>query len=238
MTVAKKTAGVLGGMGPDATVDFMAKVIAATPAEKDQDHVPMLVDNNPLVPNRQTAILANGPDPSGELARMGRRLEAAGADFLVMVCNSAHAFADELKHAVSIPLVSIVDATVEALGPDVGTVGILATDGCLASGLFQDAVESAGKQWLVPREQAIGEMMQLINRIKAGDQGDEVTSRMEKIARDLVSRGAEAIIAGCTEIPLVLKPDRLGVPLVSSTDALAQKTVALALGNEPLPHTQ
>jgi len=238
MIIVQKTAGVLGGMGPDATVDFMAKVIAATPADKDQDHVPMLIDHNTSVPNRQTAILEDGPDPSAELARMGRRLEAAGADFLVMVCNSAHAFAAELDAAVSIPLVSIIDVTVEVLSHDINAVGILATDGCLASGLFQEAIESTGRKWLLPREPGVADMMRLINAIKAGDRGDEIAGRMERIARELVEEGADAIIAGCTEIPLVLKPDRIGVPLVSSTDALAQKTVALASGKEPLPHKQ
>jgi aspartate racemase len=104
---AQLTAGVLGGMGPDATVDFMAKVIAATSAETDQDHARMLVDHNPKVPNRQAALLANGEDPGPAMAAMAKGLQDAGADFLVMPCNTAHAFARDIRDAVSIPLISI-----------------------------------------------------------------------------------------------------------------------------------
>ncbi len=89
MTDASRTVGVLGGMGPDATVDFMAKVIALTPATKDQDHIRMIIDHNPKVPNRQTAILDNGEDPGPDLAATATRLDTAGADFLVIPCNTA-----------------------------------------------------------------------------------------------------------------------------------------------------
>jgi aspartate racemase len=119
------TVGVLGGMGPEATVDFMAKVIAFTPAEKDQDHVHMLVDNNPKVPNRQAAILADGVDPRPELAAMAARLEASGADFLVIPCNTAYVFRDAVNEAVGIPLISIIDVTVAAVvGRHTGNRGL------------------------------------------------------------------------------------------------------------------
>jgi len=222
-----KTVGVLGGMGPDATVDFMAKVIAATPAEKDQDHLRMLVDNNPHVPNRQAALLRGGEDPGPVLAAMARGLEAAGADFLVMPCNTAHAFRDAIVEAVDIPLVSIIDVTVEACG-DAAAVGVLATDGCVASGVFQDALAGRGKKPLLPDDEQMRELMRLVTRIKAGDKGAEVGAAMLALASALAARGAEAIIAGCTEIPLVLKPGMLEVALVSSTDALAEATVATA----------
>jgi len=110
----RKVVGVIGGMGPDATVDFMSRVIAFTEATRDQDHVRMLVDNNPAVPCRQEALLRDGKDPGPVLAGMARGLETAGADFLVMPCNTAHAFADVVRDAVSIPLLSIVDTTVAA----------------------------------------------------------------------------------------------------------------------------
>ena len=104
----KKTVGVLGGMGPEATVDFMAKVIALTDARRDQDHVRMLVDHNPQVPNRQDAILGDGEDPGPVLADMAADLEASGADFLVIPCNTAYVFEDAILAATHIPLISIV----------------------------------------------------------------------------------------------------------------------------------
>jgi aspartate racemase len=140
-----KTVGVLGGMGPEATVDFMAKVIALTPADKDQDHIQMLVDHNPTVPNRQAAILGEGEDPGPVLADMARRLESAGADFLVIPCNTAYGFRDSVENAVDIPLVSIIDVTIDAVGelaPGARSVGLLATDGCLQASVYQNAMKA------------------------------------------------------------------------------------------------
>ena len=106
--------GVLGGMGPEATVDFMSKLISFTPGDDDQDHIRLLVDQNPTVPNRQDALLRGGISPGPVLADMARGLEAGGCAFLVMPCNTAHAFQDDIKAAVDIPFVSIIDATLDA----------------------------------------------------------------------------------------------------------------------------
>ena len=223
------TAGVLGGMGPDATVDFMAKVIRATSAENDQDHARMIVDHNPKVPDRQAALLGNGEDPGPALAAMARGLQDAGADFLVMPCNTAHAFASDIRGAVSIPLVSIIDVTVDACRGK-GAVGVLATDGCLQTAIYQDALAKAGIECVLPTADEIAELMTLISAIKAGNRSEAIAMRMQDVARAQVAKGARAIIAGCTEIPLVLTEDLLDVPLVSSTDVLAEATAAIAHG--------
>lgn len=107
-----KTVGVLGGMGPDATVDFMSQVVALTSAEKDQDHIHMIVDHNPKVPDRQAAMRGDRSVVSTVLARMALRLEAAGADFLVMPCNTAHAFLDDVLPRIRVPFLHIIDETV------------------------------------------------------------------------------------------------------------------------------
>lgn len=225
----KRIVGVLGGMGPEATVDFMSRVIRLTPADRDQDHLRMLVDSNPHVPNRQDALLRDGEDPGPALAAMARGLETAGADFLVMPCNTAHAFSDAIEAAVSIPLVSIIDVTVEACGR-AAKVGVLATDGCLASGVFQLVLAERGKDAILPDAVETEALMRLVTRIKAGDTGADIADGMRNLAQALVARGAGVIIAGCTEIPLVLDAGMLGVPLVSSTEALARATVAFAGG--------
>lgn len=238
MNKQRKTAGVLGGMGPDATVDFMSKVIALTPADKDQDHVHMLVDHNPQVPNRQAAILGNGTDPGPVLASMAARLEAAGAEFLVIPCNTAYIFEDAILAAIDIPLISIVDESVLAIdrqSPGATAVGILATDGCLHAEIYQAAFAAKGLAAVLPTDSELDDLMGLISRIKSGDRGDEVAAAIKKLATALIDRGAQAIVAACTEIPLVLKNDMLSVPLISSTDVLAGKTVTLARGELPLP---
>ena len=234
MSKQSKIVGVLGGMGPDATVDFMAKVIALTPADKDQDHIHMIVDQNPKVPNRQDAILADGEDPGPVMAEMAKRLETAGADFLVVPCNSAFGFASAVAGAVSIPLVSIVEVTVEAC-EGCPTVGLMATDGCLQSQVYQDALAAAGIAVELPDEDELADLMALLNSIKAGYQGESIARDMGALAAALVDRGAQAIIAGCTEIPLVLEQTALAVPLISSTDVLAARTVAIARGETALP---
>lgn len=227
--------GVIGGMGPDATVDFLARVLALTPAEVDQDHVRLLVDQNPRIPNRQRAILDGGESPGPVLAAMAARLEACDCDFLVMPCNTAHVFAGDIVSAVSIPLVSIIDVTMERVaGTGAANVGLMASRGCLESRVYQDAIESAGLTTIPQNEDELGELTELIAAIKTGDHGDDVAERMRRLARALDARGAEAIILGCTEIPIVLGPDDATVPLLSSTDILAEETIALATGRKAL----
>ena len=228
----------MGGMGPDATVDFMAKVIAMTDSGRDQDHIHMIVDHDPTVPNRRDAIETGNDDVSDRLTAMAKRLEHAGADFLVMVCNTAHIFLDGVRAGTDLPFVSIIDESVREIGrvaPGAKIVGVMATDGCLETRIYQDAIEASGRQALEPDAEGRAELMRLINAIKAGDQGPDVASGMEAVARALVDRGADAIIGGCTEIPIVFEGDGFAVPVISSTNVLAARTLALALGREPLP---
>lgn len=230
--------GVLGGMGPEATVDFMSEVIGLTDAERDQDHVRMIVDHNPQVPDRQAAMRGDPGPVRRTLADMARRLETAGADFLVMPCNTAHAFYADAAAAVSVPFISIIDATVESIReehPDVSRVGLLATDACLASGVYQRALADAGLELLLPGAEDQRRTMELIFRVKAGDTGDAVRGVMSEIAAALADEGAGAVIAGCTEIPLVLDAVTDGVPLVSSTRVLASRAVDYASGARALP---
>ena len=226
----------MGGLGPEATVDFMARVLELTPADKDQDHVHLLVDQNPRVPNRQEAILRGGTDPAPALAAMARRLETAGADFIVMPCNAAHAFQPAIEAAIAIPFVSIVDVTVEAARARGSRPGLMGTPAGIAAGTYQAAFGDAEN--LLAFDDAEREaFMTLVYAIKAGDRGVGVARGVRELAIALVERGADVLIAGCTEIPLVLSADDVDVPLVSSTDELARRTIELARGDRPLPAT-
>ena len=228
-----KTVGLLGGMGPDTTVDFMAKVIAMTTADREQDHVRMIVDHNPRCPSRQDAMLRNGEDPGPTLAAMAAGLEAAGADFLVMPCNTAHAFRASIEAATTIPLVSIIDVTVSACA-DYDAVGVLATSCCLNSHLYQNALAENSIRAVIPDDEEVDLLLNLINRIKTGDRSSESVQQLQVLAESLMQKGAEAIVAGCTEIPLILDKSMLAVPLISSTDVLASATVRIARGEQPL----
>ena len=231
MTDEPLVVGVLGGLGPEATLDFYAKVLELTPAQRDQEHLHLLIDSNPGVPNRNDAVAGTGPSPGPALAAMAARLEHAGADFLVMVCNAAHAFQAEIKAAVSVPFISLIEetcaATLQAV-PGLTTVGVLGSSGCLDTGLYQTAFAERGVTPLVLEGDERDIFMTLLYRIKAGDKSSEVCRVMRALTDSLVARGAQVIVAGCTEVPLVLTADALPCPLVNSTDVLAQRTVFYA----------
>lgn len=227
-----KTIGVIGGMGPAATVDFFAKLIAATAATRDQDHLRILIDNNPRVPDRNAAIAGVGPSPGPHLAEAARALERAGADCIVIACNTAHAFQGDIEAAISIPLLSMIDATADAaMARGAQRVGVLAADGCRRARLYQNAFAARAVEALFLGDEAQLDFMALLYRIKAGDVGEDVRRRMAGMALSLNARGAGAVIAACTEVPLVLSPDTLAIPIISSTDALVARAVEFARGN-------
>lgn len=227
------TVGVLGGMGPDATVDFMAKVLAATPAQSDGEHVRMLVDHNPHVPERNCAITDGVGDPGSVIAAMAVQLQSSGANFIVMPCNTAHAFQRDIEAAIEIPFVSIIDETVAACSA-YETIGLLATVGCRASGIYQTAFNEGGQFCVLLDDAETDKFMALLAEIKKGNCGTDTAAGMRQLAGSLEARGAQAIVAGCTEIPLVLDQSMIDVPLISSTDILAEATVAYALGKRDL----
>lgn len=225
--------GVLGGMGPEATVDFMSAVIRLTVAGRDQDHIRMIVDHNPRVPDRQAAMHGDRSVVSKVLAEMALGLEAAGAEFLVMPCNTAHIFIDDVLPKLHVPFINIVDETVRefsVLRPDAKRVGVMATTVCIESGIYQEALAAFDRAAVLPAGDQQQALMELIFRIKRADKGDDVRTAMRAIAAGLVAAGAEAVIAGCTEIPLVLGESDLDVPFISSTEVLARRTVERAAG--------
>ncbi len=227
----QKTVGVIGGLGPEATLDFFARVLERTPASSDQDHLHLIIDNNPQVPNRNEAVAGTGPSPVPMLVEMAQRLEKAGADFLVMPCNAAHAFEGVISEAVSIPLLSIIEETrndVLRRFPKIKCVGVLASTGCIDAQLYQASFGEAGVDVVFPVDADRESFMRLLYRIKSGDKSREVHRSMKTIARRLIDHGAEVIVAGCTEVPLVLDGIDISRPLVNSTNVLVERTVALA----------
>lgn len=235
MAEEDKLVGVIGGMGPDASVDFMSRVLRETPASKDQDHVRMVIEHDPRIPSRQLAMRGEGENPGPVIAAMAARLESAGADFLVMPCNLAHAWQRDIEAAVSIPFVSIVEASVQSAldrSGDDSAVGLMTTPGCFTAGLYQQALADAGRTVITQTHDELAETMSLVEQIKAGDQSRQVAAGLQSLANKLVDRGARVLIAACTEFPLVLSESMFDVAFVSSTDVLARKTVALALGND------
>lgn len=234
----RKIVGVLGGLGPEATLDFFARVLKATPAERDQDHLRLIIDNNPWVPDRNAAIAGTGPSAGPALAEMARGLESAGAQFLVMPCNAAHAFQADIEAATSLPFVSLIAETVSEaarMAPNARRIAILGARGTLRAGLYSKAFTAAGKDTLSPEGELLDGLMAAIGRVKLGDTGAETRAAMRAVAQAMIAQGADAVCAACTEVPIVLTQADLEAPLISSTDALVARTVAIASGAEPLP---
>ena len=225
----RKTVGVIGGMGPRATAEFFAQLVEATEAGCDQDHLHVLIDSDPAIPDRTLALVGGGPSPAPHLVRVAGRLEAMGADLLVMPCNTAHAFACEVARSVEIPLVSWVAEAVghvAALDPRPARAGVLATTGTVASGVYQDALAAAGIEALVPSHDDQAELMAAIYGLKGAEPAQPVVKR---VLEALVDGGADVILLGCTELPS-LELRGLAVPVVDPAGVVAARIVALAGG--------
>lgn len=236
--VAPLNVGVLGGMGPAATIDLMTQVLRLTPKGREQDGVRLIVDSNPGIPDRNDALLRSGPSPAPVLAAMAQGLEAAGANFVVMACNTAHAFQFDIERALGVPFVSMIEEAglaVQAIAPRGAAVGLLAGEGCLEAGLYQAELGRRGLTCITPEGKARAEFMALLYDIKAGDVGASSAQRMAALAAELEAQGAEALIAACTEVPLVLRPGTTKAPLIDATEALATAIVDYALRRRPLP---
>ncbi len=234
---ADKVLGIIGGLGPEATVDFFGRIVRITPAQSDQDHLHILIDNNPKVPNRNQALAGSGASPAMSLAANARRLEAVGAEFIVMACNTAHAFEDSIRNAISIPFISIVTETCTYIAenhPDLQSVGLLATDGCLQAQLYETALESHGIEVLTLTADRQKAFMDLVYEIKGQGVDQNIRSAMMAMTDELIELGAQGILAGCTEVPLVMTADDLSVPFIDSTEILAEQCVAYAKGLKPL----
>jgi len=224
------TLGVLGGMGPAATLDFLQKLQAYTPAKKDQDHLRVLMDLNPQVPDRNVPGSLSG----AVLAEMAGALRGAGAEVLAMPCNTAHADAGVIQRASGLPLIDLIETGAQAAAETGGArAGVLGTKGAVR--LYREylAAQAMGLVSLGPESQ--DRFMELIYRIKAGDVGQDVRAGMKALAEELVAQGAEVVVAGCTEAPLVLSAADVRVPFVDPGDLLARRCVAVCLGMEPLP---
>jgi len=223
--------GVLGGMGPAATLEFLARLQAYTPAEKDQDHIRVIADINPRAPDRNTP----GSGAGAVLAEMAGALHGAGAEVLAMPCNTAHAHADLIQRASGLPLIDMIDLGAEAASREGAMrVGVLGTKG--AQKLYREylAARAMGLVALPPERQEA--FMVTLYRIKAGDLGDDVKREMQGHAEELRAMGAEVLIAGCTEVPLVLDEKDVKLKLIDPGDLLARRCVGVCLRWEPMPH--
>jgi len=230
----KKTIGILGGMGPEATAYFYELIIKNTKAEKDQEHIPVVIYADPGVPERTAAVLGKGPSPLPRLLEGVRVLKEAGADFIVMPCVTAHHFYDEIMREVKVNFLNLVEETVlYALrkNPRLKKAGVVASTGTLRARLFHEAFGKEGVEIIEPEEAEQERVMEAIfgkEGIKAGHTEGKSREEISDVAGALIKRGSEAIIAGCTEVPLVLKAEDIDMPLIEPLQILAEASILMA----------
>lgn len=228
-----KTIGILGGMGPLATADLYKKIILKTKAERDQDHIHVLIDGNTNIPDRTSSIIANGEDPLIEMIKSARMLEKAGADFLIMPCNTAHYFYDELTNNIKIPFLNMLELTVKYIKDKYGDnviVGLLATDGTNQSGIYDEYFNKAGIKLIKPNETQKYVMEFIYEGIKKGNYTIG-TYGFFKAVDELKENGAEIFILGCTELSSAAEIYEFEGNFVDPMDILAENAIKFAGGS-------
>jgi len=217
----KKLLGILGGMGPEATVYFFKKIVEFTEAERDQEHIPIMIYNYPQIPDRVCAYVGCGESPLRELINGVKKLQSAGADIIAIPCNSAHLWLKEIQENTNLEILNMIELTVSSI-KQASKVGLLATTLTVNSGLYETPLRKKGIEVLLPDNQEF--VMEQIRLIKRG-QVIEAKKNLLKIVDNFIDDGASHILAGCTEIPLALNNNKLQIPLIDPMDALATECI-------------
>ena len=223
-------AGVIGGMGPKATIDFYAKIVRATHANADQDHIPLIIDIIPQIPDRTAFILGEGESPLPLLIESASRLSRSGVDVLCMPCNTAHAFIDGISKEVGLPFISIIDCTLATIikeYPDVKNVALLATSGTIESRVYHNKLDCSELNLMANTSEFQAAIMNVIYLIKAG-LIEEASEAFKKCITETTENGADIIVLGCTELPLLTPYITAIVPLIDPTYCLAAEVVKFA----------
>lgn len=220
------TVGVIGGMGPEATVEFLRRLVAATPARDDADHLRVVVDSNPKIPSRIAHLIdGTGEDPSPVLIEMARGLERQGADFLVMPCNTAHHYLPVVARAVSIPFLDMVRLAAQRVPGE--RIAMLASPAVRKVGLYASRLEDAGKTAVFPDAADEATLLEVIRAVKGGR---AVAQHRRDYARIAVSLRSDAVLIACTELSVLGRPEGVTAPVVDALDVLARASVDAAGG--------
>jgi len=222
--------GVLGGMGPAATLDFMARLIRLCPAERDQDHLPLVVVSDPRVPDRVAPILhGQGESPLAAMLAGVRALERAGAEAIAIPCHTAHHWYDQLTAATSLPILHIVDAALaelERLEMPPGRLGLLATAATLKAGLYQPRLATAGFSAIEPADEVMTECVLPAIALVKRDRAGEAALLLGRAVEHLAARGADRVLLACTELPVAAAAGTPPSGCIDATEALARACIA------------
>lgn len=227
-----KTIGIIGGMGPLATVHLFERIVLRTKAQKDQDHIRVLIDSNTNIPDRTKAIIGDGEDPVKELVNSAKILEKSGADFLIMPCNTAHYFIDEIKKSVNIPFLNMPEETVkytyDKYGKDT-VVGIMATDGTIKSKIYENYYSKLGIKTLLPVKTQERIMEFIYDVIKKGNY-NAGTDLLFECANELKELGATTFLLGCTELSSAQYLYKFEGNFINPMEVLTERSILFAGG--------
>ena len=226
-----KKLGILGGMGPAASAEFVNRLIAQTSASCDQDHIPFVLWSDPRVPDRSTSLRNKDDLPLSWLLNGIQGLKSAGCNCIVIPCNTAHFWFDEMKKQASwnSKIIHIVDSVVDAL-QDVNvtnsTIGIIGTQATIELGLYQYKLNKLGWNCITPTKEEMDTLVQpAINLIKANN-NEAAQPLIMTVVNRLIDSGAKAVVLGCTELPLAVKQtEEKGIPLINSIDSLVKSAL-------------
>jgi len=225
-----KTIGIIGGMGPLAAARLFQRIVILTKAECDNEHIPLLIDNNTCIPDRTRHILFNGDNPLGEMVKSAKRLELMGADAIIIACNTAHYHYDEIVKAVNIPIINMIEETARYIlknFPEVKCAGLLATEGTCRAGIYSSVFCRMGLELVLPEADEQKHIMELIYNVKSyGENVDPENTA--KVVKALEKRGAQVMILGCTELPIVFSKFDICRRYVDSLDVLAMSAITFA----------
>lgn len=227
-----KTIGIIGGMGPLATVHLYERIVYKTVAEKDQDHIHVIIDSNTNIPDRTNAIIGNGIDPTKELIKSAKILELSGADFLIMPCNTAHYFIDTIKNNVNIPILNMLEETViftkNKFGQDT-VVGLLATDGTIQSKIYENYYAKSEIKTIAPKNTQKKVMEFIYDYIKKGNYEQGLELLFEAV-EELKEMGADVFVLGCTELSSAEYLYKFKGDFINPMEVLAAKAIEYARG--------
>ena len=236
--------GVVGGVGPAATVDLMSKIVVNTPARKDQEHIKVVVEENPQIPDRTDNLLNGGRDPTIALYATCKRLEEDEASVIAIPCNTAHAYIARIQSLLSIPIVNMLHETMAYIADHYPAqkkkIGLLATTGTIRTRVYHQAAQVVGCELIVPDAEHQQQVMAAIygpQGVKAGHTEGECVTQLQSAMASLVARGAEILVLGCTELPLIMQQNAAypiagkTVVVIDPTEILARKCVSLALAD-------
>lgn len=224
----KKTVGIIGGMGPSATALLFQKIIEYTDATADSEHIHIIIDNQPAIPDRTTAILKGENTPAKEICKIGEKLAAYGAELIAIPCNTSHYFYSYIQERMSIPVVNMIAETAkECKNLGYHKIGILATTGTCKTGIYDSALRELDIETIYPSDEGQIKLMEIIyNQIKAGKTPD--TDSFLCYLKEMKRNGAEAFVLGCTELPIAFRNGDYQCCFIDSLDILAKRTVEKA----------